>query len=151
MLARFSPGDPVYVDRADYVVSELPRELTRRPLVAVQTAQNDKRSFSGNFLSFHLSKPAFVMVGFDSRASEPPSWLPRSGFARTSFSIPGLDDDNYCYHVYVKLYPRGVVTLGPNNGLINGANGIPKFHTSNLKPQTSNLKRANSMKCQRCK
>ena len=56
MLARFSPGDPVYVDRADYVVSELPRELTRRPLVAVQTAQNDKRSFSGNFLSFHLSK-----------------------------------------------------------------------------------------------
>lgn len=101
-LPRFGTGDPLYCDRA-YVCAALPARLrAQQPhLVAVLAAQSDKRSFSKHFLQFTLSRAAVVMVGFDSRVPEPPTWLAAGGFARMDLDLPGTEPD-FVYNLYGK-------------------------------------------------
>jgi hypothetical protein len=122
MLANFGIGDPLYCDR-DYVLSELPLALKRQQpnLVAVLTAQSDKRSFSTGFLRFCLSKPSFVLLGFDSRASATPPWVTANGFERLDINLPGPDLPYYMYHMWGRRFPKGEVVLGPNGGMLSGA------------------------------
>ena len=123
MLPRFDAGDDVYCDRTGYVLPYLPEQLKQLPnLVCLQTAQNDKRSFSGNLLTFTVSRASIVLIGFDSRASPVPAWLgdPTNGFRRLAFNLPGTSS-GFVYHVYGRLFSRGFVSLGPNLGVLNGA------------------------------
>jgi len=101
-LPRFGTGDPLYCDR-DYVCSALPDRLrAQQPhLVAVLTAQSDKRSFSKHFMRFTVSRAAVVMVGFDSRIAELPSWLSTSGFKWMDLELPGTEPD-FVYRLYGK-------------------------------------------------
>jgi hypothetical protein len=99
-------GKLLYVDR-DYVFMSVTDEF--RGLDYLQTANEDKFSSGDGFISFTVSEPVEVLVGFDSRSSTLPSWLEGwTDLGENVFStaVP--------LSLYQKEFPAGTVQLGGN-------------------------------------
>jgi HEAT repeat protein len=101
-------GAAVYTDRA-YVFEDVPPAF--RGATFIRTAMDDKHVTEERYLTFTLSKPATVLVGFDSRAAQPPAWLsewqPMEAELRTT-------DSSCRLLLYARDMPAGTVVLGSN-------------------------------------
>ncbi|MDZ7290150.1 MAG: fibronectin type III domain-containing protein [candidate division KSB1 bacterium] len=76
-------GETYYIDRP-YVVTQIPN--SKRGLLWIKTASNDRSDISEQFLAFTLTYEANIYVAYDSRAIQPPNWL-KNHFTRTNESI----------------------------------------------------------------
>ncbi len=111
-------GTSYYVDKRIYKVLSLPPHLSRRGihLTGIATHRKD-RSVSGvrAFLTFHISRPAVVMVCYDSRLRHPPVWL--LYFRKTHHKVETTEG---IFEVWEKRYPVGIIRLGCNEGTRKG-------------------------------
>ncbi len=134
LLPRFGRGDPLYIDRkaSDYALGALPASLQDTPLLAIQTAQGDKRGGSAFWLSFTVHHPCVVMVAYDRRAKSPPEWLQKLGFEEADGTIPGPKGE-YEYQIHKRtLAAHTTLRLGGNNA--QGAKGAKAMYLVLLSP-----------------
>jgi HEAT repeat protein len=111
-------GELVYTDR-EYTFKRVPDTLAGATLI--MTAMNDKTSAGTDFLSFVVSKPVTVWVGFDERCTALPAWL--RSWEACGEAIDSTD--SACDLVlYRKQFGAGTVTLGGNS-----APGIGAMYT----------------------
>ena len=134
LLPRFGLGDPLYVDRkaSDYALQFLPPALTGLPLLAIHTAQGDKRGGNSFALSFSARRPCTVLVAYDGRAKSVPDWLSRLGFEATEWTIPGPKGE-FAFKLYRRTIPaHATLRLGGNNA--QGARGPKTMYLVWLAP-----------------
>jgi cytochrome c peroxidase len=125
-LTTFGPGVLSYLDR-DFVWSAAPpARLVGMP--AIQTRNNDKRSFSDDFLRFSLQSPAEVVVLYDQRGDVPPEWL--ASFVETGEVV---HNDDTSYRLFSKAMPAGEVVLGGNAA--RGASGPESMYVVVVVPR----------------
>lgn len=102
-------GSTVYIDRP-YTFTDVPPLLTDATLI--QTAMEDKASTGSAFISFTLSRPATVIVGYDGRAKSTPSalkdWQKLGPVLKTT-------DAGCPLALFSRSYPAGQLTLPGNN------------------------------------
>ena len=107
-LRILDTGVNYYTDRV-YKITSLPSYLNN--VQFIQTANNDKINTSDPMLSFDLSQPATVYIGYDSRANSIPTWL--NSWQKSSDNI-GVDDKAATLDIYRKTFEAGTVTIGGN-------------------------------------
>ena len=109
-LAQLSVGDEYYSDRT-YTITSIPTDFTG--LTWIKTANDDKNSTADALVSFTLTKPAYVYIGFDDRIDPQPNWL-TNNFTKTATTI-GLSDSKVpTVPLWVGEYDAGNVSLGGN-------------------------------------
>jgi hypothetical protein len=108
-------GELVYIDRAFTYQTPLPVYVAGA--VTLRTANDDKLSTAGTFVTFQLSRAGIVYVAHDDRITTKPAWM--SGFTDTGANVPTTDQ---ALRVWAKDYAAGTVTLGGNvpSGWSNG-------------------------------
>jgi uncharacterized protein (TIGR03382 family) len=116
----FSEGSEVYSDRDYTFTDQYPLRFEGQPFI--QTANNDKFSFSSAFLSFELAAPSEIHVLFDSSASATPDWL--DAFVPTGEVVGNTDTT---FDVYAKHFSPGTIELGGNNA--PGSNGADSMYS----------------------
>jgi len=123
ILPNFQAGDRMYVDR-EYTVGALPDCLAGKRVVAILTAQGDRKASAGFMLTFTVKRPCVVFLAYDSRAKTRPLWVKGLGFRGTKLSIPGVDHDYQLHEL--PLSEGTVLRLGPNIG--PGASGTKRMY-----------------------
>jgi hypothetical protein len=103
--AAAAVGALPYIDRS-YTVTATPGGTL------IRTSNDDKNVSAAAHLTFTLSGPATVLVGYDKRATKAPTWL--SGWTLTSDVVAVSDAPASPLRVYAKSFPAGSVTLGGN-------------------------------------
>lgn len=111
---KLANGEKIYSDR-DYTITSLPAYLNKASFI--QTAMDDKKDKSEDFLTFYLKKDAIIYIGYDSRLTTKPSWLKE--WTKTGERISTNDPGSPFLEVYSKLAESGEVypysiTLGGN-------------------------------------
>ena len=113
-VGHIGVGETVYQDRT-FTYGSVPEVYSG--LTSLQTANGDKRT-KGSDISFSVARDVQVFVAHDSRIKRKPDWL--GSFRRTGQAVSvnegGEEQKVTVYEVYVKDFPRGQVTLGPNIG-----------------------------------
>jgi hypothetical protein len=104
-VAPAAAGALYYIDRS-YTLSSTPSGTL------IRTSNDDKNVSAAAHLTFTLSGPATVLVGYDKRATKAPTWL--SGWTLTSDVVAVSDAPASPLRVYAKSFPAGSVTLGGN-------------------------------------
>ncbi len=102
-------GALTYIDRG-YTFSSTPGSL--EGATYIKTANDDKASSSGTFLSFTVDEDVTVYVAHDDRISSRPSWL-TSSFSDTGDNLVTTDTT---LSIFESNFLAGVVTLGGNEG-----------------------------------
>jgi hypothetical protein len=123
-------GAKVYVDR-NFTYQAVPAAYSG--FKYLQTANDDKAVSNDAFLSFDVSQPSTVYVGYDELIGSLPTWL--QGWTDTGVQFVNNDTS---LHVYSRSFDAGTVTLGGNeenagsmyvvaigdsNGAIDDSNG----------------------------
>jgi|GEM_PF-662014 len=109
--AGFAKGGAVYVDRP-YTFTEVPPLLAQATLLS--TAMEDKASKEADFITFTLTAPATVLVGYDGRAKTVPDWL--KDWRRLETVLKSTDAG--CpLNLFGKAFPAGPVALPGNNAV----------------------------------
>jgi len=108
--AKINVYDEYYIDRA-FVATNIPTILS--DTTWIKTANNDKDRTEANFLSFTVNNNVTVYVGFDSRATQIPTWL--QSWTQTGQQIATSDTSMGSFNVYKKDFPAGQITLGGNS------------------------------------
>ncbi|MBT7163127.1 MAG: DUF1080 domain-containing protein [Victivallales bacterium] len=107
----FTKGGLVYIDR-EYVFTDIPGILSAATLI--KTAMVDRSSRAKDQTTFHISRPATVIVCYDSRAKRTPKWLKDWKKLKARISTT----DRACKLVlYAKRFPVGKVVLSGNNSV----------------------------------
>jgi hypothetical protein len=101
-------GALVYIDRT-YTYSSVANWL--KASTYIKTANDDKGSSGGAFITFDVNQDVTVYVAHDDRITAKPSWL-------ASFTDTGddLDTTDSILSVFAKDFSAGTVTLGGNEG-----------------------------------
>ncbi len=114
-VADLDEGDHYYTDRTNagaHVLTDLPAEV--RCAQWIKTANDDKSRTETNFLPLHLSQATRLYVGYDTRATSPPTWL-ASAFTNTGQIIDVEDPDPVQeFTLFRRNVGGGPVTLGAN-------------------------------------
>lgn len=114
-LADLDEGDHYYTDRftaANHVLVHLPSEI--RCAQWIRTANDDRNRTDAVFLQLALDRSTRLYVGFDTRATSPPSWL-GSAFTDSGRFIDIEDPDPVQeFRLYRRDFPPGSVVLGGN-------------------------------------
>jgi hypothetical protein len=109
-LSRLKAGEPYYVDR-DYTIRKIPPLLERA--IWIQTVNDDKEIDAERFVTFRITRPMTVYVGFDRRAKKRPAWLEE--WERLPERIDVDRDGMGYFELFRREVPAGVVTLGGNS------------------------------------
>ncbi|MBN1274999.1 glycoside hydrolase family 140 protein [Candidatus Woesearchaeota archaeon] len=104
--ARLSLNERAYLDR-DFLFSDIPPSLEGE--LFLRTANNDK-GYTGDFLTFDLTKDATLYVAMDERNTPPPSWLDK--WTKTGHTA--AIDEGTTYELYQEEHEAGMVILGGN-------------------------------------
>ena len=111
-------GLPVYIDRP-YTFVQIPGELQGG--MFIRMSMDDKYVKEPEYLTFTVSKPVRVFVGYDHRAQRTPEWL--DDWDKTAEAI--LTTDRGCrLMLFRKSFASGKVVLGPNAAPGAGAHYI---------------------------
>jgi HEAT repeat protein len=103
----------VYIDR-EYVFVEIPPFLANADLI--KTAMVDRGSTAPDQTTFHISRPATVIVCYDNRARTRPEWL--KDWQKLEDSI--ATTDRACrLDLYAKRFPAGLVEINGNSPVPN--------------------------------
>jgi hypothetical protein len=121
--ALLERGDLYYVDR-DYALRRIPTGL--EGAVWIRTANDDKEIDAERFVTFQVTRPVTVYVGFDRRAKERPVWLAEWELLPERIEV---DRDGMGYfELYRREVPAGLVTLGGNSAPPADWGGEGKSH-----------------------
>ncbi|MBL8799761.1 MAG: serine/threonine protein kinase [Planctomycetia bacterium] len=103
--------------------------------ILLRTANDDKREAAPNALSFSLTAPAVVYVGYDNRGAVLPAWLADGSWQQVQETIACSDGDAAMspIKVFARRYPAGIVSLGGN--LQSPAKGAGSNYVVIIKPQ----------------
>jgi MYXO-CTERM domain-containing protein len=123
----FGEGVATYVDRDFTVQPGFPERLDGQPFL--QTRNNDKLSVSADFLTFTLLQPATVVVLYDVRASQPPTWL--GPYEDSGETVTTTDTT---FRVHQQRLEAGPVVLGGNAA--SGSNNTESMYIVVLVPDT---------------
>ena len=121
-VTKLAEGINAYTDRS-YTITSFPAYLNGASFV--QTAMDDKKSKSNEFLTSFLTKSAIVYIGYDPRAGVIPDWL--KGWTKTGDRIELTDPGTPYVDVYSKLveswqtFPRPLILGGNLEGPASGA------------------------------
>lgn len=139
LTPHFSRGDQLYVDRkaSDYALESLPPALVPVPLLAIQTAQGDRRGGNSFVMSFSVSRHCTVMVAYDDRASTVPGWLSQLSFEPTNWKISGSKPGTVFTIFRRDLSAHTTLRLGGNNAY--GARGCKAMYLVMLVPSSAPL------------
>jgi hypothetical protein len=99
----------IYIDR-DYWIRELSPNLQGATLI--RTACDDKFVTSAVYLTFRVSSPVLVYVGYDARATAVPGWLNEPGWELTKETL--AENIGVRYKMYARKFEAGTITLGGN-------------------------------------
>lgn len=119
-------GSTVYVDRP-YTFTDVPALLA--DAILIQTAMDDKASSGTAFLTFTLSRPATVIVGYDGRAKGVPNWL--KDWQRLEPVIK-TTDAGCPLTLFTRPFPAGNATLPGNNSV----QGVGAMYIAAVVPDT---------------
>jgi HEAT repeat protein len=111
----------------EYTFTEIPPQLVGATYI--ETVMNHRSvSDAPDFLSFHVSEPATVIVGFDNRCQKLPDWL--KTWEKTGMILRTTTDT--CHLVgYRKSFPAGAVSVGGAK-----APGVAAMYTVVVLPKT---------------
>lgn len=112
MVATFDIGTQTFVDRTFYI-TDMPAQYCG--LIGIQTANNDKDNPNLDF-RFNINQTAVIYVCL--RSDLTPSTPLLSAFQDTGDRISTTDTGDY--KIWKKIYPAGVVNLGPKPGAGDG-------------------------------
>ena len=107
-FAQRQVGDSSYVDR-DYKITAVPEVY--EDFNWLLTANDDKLQTNYPFLFFDSNKDISIVIGYDSRLTQIPSWL--QDWTLTDVTISTQDSNFKCF---AKAYPAGRISLGANHG-----------------------------------
>jgi curli biogenesis system outer membrane secretion channel CsgG len=107
VLDSLRVGDAYYIDRP-YQITQIP--TSKRGLLWIKTANDDRSSSAEQWLEFTLTREANVWVAFDSRAIQAPYWL-KDNFTRTNEAI-GVSESARKLTLWKAHYLPGRVVLG---------------------------------------
>jgi len=84
--------------------------------ILMRTANDDKYQAAPNSLTFTLTAPAVVHVGYDGRGTVLPGWLTDGTWRLTTETIAASNGDAQMspIKVFAKQFPPGLVSLGGN-------------------------------------
>ncbi|HTO08427.1 MAG TPA: hypothetical protein VMR86_15380 [Myxococcota bacterium] len=123
VTANLRGGDFYYIDRTtpgQHVLVDIPAAYECSQWI--KTANDDKSVSANPHLSFTLSAPASVFVGFDTRSASEPPWL-ATGFTPTGEILDVADPDRTQeFRLERRDFAAGPVALGGN---------LPSSATSN--------------------
>ncbi len=102
-------GAPCYTDNTIAII-HCPIYLSGLP--AIRTAGADRHICADTLLSFELSQPARIYVGYEAGASRLPAWLETFENAHEYIDIKGEWVEETSLRLYTKDLPAGTVTLG---------------------------------------
>jgi hypothetical protein len=123
VTANLRGGDFYYIDRTtpgQHVLVDIPAAYECSQWI--KTANDDKSVSANPHLSFSLSAPASVFVGFDTRSASEPPWL-ATGFTPTGEILDVADPDRTQeFRLERRDFAAGAVALGGN---------LPSSATSN--------------------
>lgn len=97
-VSKLTAGVKEYTDR-NYTITTVPPYLKGASFI--QTANDDKKNASDNFLSMFLKKAAIVYIGYDPRSTAIPDWLKL--WTKTRDRISTTDPRLPYLEVYSKL------------------------------------------------
>jgi len=109
-FAAARTGLRYYSDR-DYSLASFPSFLDRARLLVAHN--DDKAETDEQFVSFNLSRPATLYVGFDHRAKRIPYWLDEWEPVGRRVNVEG--DGMRYFELYRREVPEGPVVLGGNS------------------------------------
>jgi hypothetical protein len=101
-------GDSCYVDR-DFRITSIPGAFA--DYYWILTANDHKLLTGYPFLTFEASKNVSIIVAYDARLTQVPSWL--QDWTLTGATITTQDASLRCFS---KNYPAGQISLGANQG-----------------------------------
>jgi type 1 glutamine amidotransferase/HEAT repeat protein len=116
-------GAKCSIDR-NLAFTRVPQEL--EGATYIQTAMDDKNGTEKEFLTFQVSGPVKVYVGYDSRCVNPPVWL--GGWKKTTMVLR-IAAPGPALNVYGKDFPAGAIVLGGN-----AAPGAAAMYSVAVKP-----------------
>lgn len=105
-FSELQPEALIFIDREYRFTGDITELLGSQYL---QTANDDKLSMDTSWISFGLSRPAFVYIAHDSRIIDKPDWL--NSFTDTGADIRVFNAD---HDLYVQFFDTGEVMLGGN-------------------------------------
>ncbi len=114
-----------YIDRG-YYFTEVPEQYLG--LTVIKTSNTDKPLTTEDFLTFSVSEPVTVYVGYKQDAPSLPSWLSQN-FVRNGDIIKS---SYTTWDVWQRDYPAGEITLGANLTQADGSYNA--MYTVLLKP-----------------
>jgi hypothetical protein len=121
--AALKTGAKCSIDR-NLAFTRVPQEL--EGATYIQTAMGDKNGTEKDFLTFQVSGPVKVYVGYDSRCTNPPVWL--GGWKKTTMVLR-IAAPGPALKVYEKDFPAGRIVLGGN-----AAPGAAAMYSVAVKP-----------------
>jgi len=101
-------GEKTFTDR-DITYTSIPASYLNYKVL--QTANDDKASSGGSFVTFDVSTDTTIYVGHDQRVSTKPSWL--SGWTDTGETVSTNDTD---YSIFKKDFASSRINIGGNEG-----------------------------------
>ncbi|HXV65266.1 MAG TPA: hypothetical protein VEK15_31515 [Vicinamibacteria bacterium] len=101
------PGDRYYVDR-DYELVVVPEVL--EGALWIRTRNDDKLVDASRFLTFQVTRPVTVYVGFDARATSIPRWIQTWTSIDETIQVAG--DVMGKFDLFRRDFPAGPVELG---------------------------------------
>lgn len=103
-VSKLRTGVKEFTDR-NYTITSVPSYLDKASFI--QTANDDKKDTSDNFLRMFLKKAAIVYIGYDPRGTTIPAWL--TDWKKTGDRIETTDPKSPYLEVYSKLEEYGNV------------------------------------------
>jgi hypothetical protein len=119
LTENLEEGDAYYIDRT-FTITTISDDLSG--LTWILTANDDKNQTSDTFITFDATKNVTLYIGYDKRATKPPSWM--SDYAKILDSIEVSDSSASPLNVYKKDYAAGKIVLGANTGSETGAKSM---------------------------
>ena len=119
-VSLLTTGVKAFTDR-DYTITSVPSYLNGASFV--QTAMDDKKDTSDNFLSMFIKKEAIVYIGYDPRGGKIPDWL--SQWTKTTDRIGTTDPGSNYLEVYSRLIES--MEVYPYPLLLGGNLASPAF------------------------
>ena len=106
--ALLKEGDEYYTDKK-YEIETIPQEL--QGMLWLKTQQDDHDSKKN--VSFTISSPARIFIGYDKRAGTIPDWM--NPWAYWGEGITTENDKATPFRIYYRDFETGKVELGSNN------------------------------------
>jgi hypothetical protein len=137
-LGTAQAGALYYIDRS-YTLTSLSAALNGGRMI--RAANDDKTVTASSHLTFTVSAPATVYVGFDTRAATVPSWLGSWRIVPETLAV--TDSGASPMRVYSRSVPAGSLTLGGNMAS-SGSGGIAHYVVI-VKPSTATSAKAEEL------